>query len=490
MQTKAVFKIASWATLILFATLAFTNVKEEILEKEVRAAMKKATDFMMKTVSNRGGFLWKYTADLSEQWGEVPARQSQIWVQPPGTTSVGTALLNAFGATGDPDYLKYADQVADALIWGQDSSGGWHYLIDFDPGGLQKWYIEVASKCWGWEEYYHYYGNATFDDEVTVSATRFLLDIYLVTQDAKYEEPLQKALDFILDAQYPNGAWPQRYPSKNQYSHDGQEDYTPYYTFNDDVIHATIFLLLEVYQKLGGEEYLEAARRGMNFYLISQLATPQAGWALQYDLDMKPAMARSYEPASVASGQTVRNIRDLQTFFKMTGDPTYLRPIPDAIQWLESSIINSDSSKNFTHATFYEPLTNKPLYAHREGSSMQNGRYWVDHEQANFPGHYGMLGTIDVQSIKKEFERVRSLTAEQAQAEYWAITKTLDVPDEVDRNEIQTMITNLDVRGAWLEDLLIPHYPDVVGHPRRKMRGISTETYVLNMEKLIAYLKK
>ncbi|MBK8505982.1 MAG: pectate lyase [Saprospiraceae bacterium] len=428
MKTTIALKVASFLSLIFFATLACTNVKEEISEKEVRAAMKKATDFMMKTVSTRGGFLWKYSEDLSEQWGEVPARQSQIWVQPPGTTSVGTMLLEAFQATGDPDYLKYAHQVADALIWGQDSSGGWHYLIDFDPGGLQKWYDEVASKCWGWEEYYHYYGNATFDDEVTVSATRFLLAIYLATQDANYEKPLQKALDFILDAQYANGAWPQRYPIKNQYSHDGQQDYTAYYTFNDEVIHANIFLLLEVYQKLGGEKYLEAARNGMNFYLISQLAAPQAGWALQYELELKPAMARSYEPASVASGQTVQNIKDLQTFFKITGDPKYLKPIPDAIQWLESSVINTDSTKNFTHATFYEPESNKPLYAHREGTSIQNGRYWVDHEQANFPGHYGMLGKIDVQLIKKEFERVRALTSEQAQAEYKSDTMISDIP--------------------------------------------------------------
>jgi hypothetical protein len=210
MKAKAALILISWVTFILFAVLAFTRAKEELSEKEIESAMKKATDFMMKTVSNRGGFLWKYTADLSEQWGEAPARQSQIWVQPPGTTSVGTMLLEAFGATGDPDYLKYADQVADALIWGQDSSGGWHYLIDFDLDGLQKWYDEVASKCWGREEYYHYYGNATFDDEVTVSATRFLLDIYLATQDVKYKKPLMKALDFILEAQYDNGAWPQR----------------------------------------------------------------------------------------------------------------------------------------------------------------------------------------------------------------------------------------------------------------------------------------
>ena len=110
MNTKATFKIALLTTLFLIATLAFTHSKAGLSEKEVKAAMRMATDFMMTTVSNQGGFLWKYSADLSEQWGEVPALKTQIWVQPPGTTSVGSVLLQAFGATGDLEYLKYAEK--------------------------------------------------------------------------------------------------------------------------------------------------------------------------------------------------------------------------------------------------------------------------------------------------------------------------------------------------------------------------------------------
>jgi PelA/Pel-15E family pectate lyase len=488
-KPKAPVKLISWILLFLITTFVFTNSKVEPSRSEVLASMKTATNFMMTSVSYQGGFLWKYSADLSEQWGEVPARKSQIWVQPPGTTSVGTTLLKAFQVTMDDHYLRYAEQVADALIWGQLESGGWNYLIDFDSSGLVQWYEDFASKCWGWEEYYHYYGNATFDDEVTISASRYLLDVYLVTQDEKYKAPLLKSLDFILAAQYPNGAWPQRYPIMRDYSHDGHEDYTPYYTFNDDVIHGNIMFLLEAYQKLGEDKYREAARRGMNFYLISQVAAPQAGWALQYDLEMKPAWARSYEPAAIASGQTVRNIKDLMTFYKITGDSRYLSPIPAAIQWLESSVINTDPQKNFTHATFYQPGSNKPLYAHREGSSIDNGRYWVDHVQANFPGHYGMLSRVDITSLKEAYERVRSLTPNEALADYEFSLKNKSVAKGADSQEIQDIIMNLDHRGAWLEDLQIPHYPDVVGHPRRIVRGISTQTFVANMEKLIDYLQ-
>jgi len=64
------------------------------------------------------------------------------------------------------------------------------------------------------------------------------------------------------------------------------------------------------------------------------------GWALQYDKDMRPAKARNYEPAAVSVGQTLECIRNLEIFYKITGDRDYLRGIPDAIRWLERSTLN------------------------------------------------------------------------------------------------------------------------------------------------------
>ena len=77
--------------------------------------------------------------------------------------------------------------------------------------------------------------------------------IYFESHDPAYLVPLKKGLEFILEAQYPNGGWPQRYPLSNEYSHDGVPDYTSYYTFNDGVIPNCIFLLVEAWEKLGDE---------------------------------------------------------------------------------------------------------------------------------------------------------------------------------------------------------------------------------------------
>jgi hypothetical protein len=101
-----------------------------------------------------------------------------------------------------------------------------------------------------------------------------------------------------------------------------------------------------------------------------------------------------------------------------------------------------------------------------------------------------MLRKVDIPSIKKEYERVRSMTADQAKSEHLELKKAETAAGNIDSDEIRKIISTLDERGAWLENLQIPHYPDVVGHPRRIVRGINTQTYISNMEKSVGYVTK
>jgi len=477
-------------TAVSFWSFGSVSLGAEPTKEQVLAAMKKATDFMMNVVSNRGGFLWHYNEDFSKQWGEIPARKSQIWVQPPGgTPDVGIMLLEAHRATTDPEYLKSAEKVAGALIWGQHPSGGWHYFIDFDASGIRKFYEEIASQCRGWEEFYYYYGNATFDDDTTTSATRFLLRLYAATLDPQYRPPLLQALNFILRSQYPSGGWPQRYPLRHDYPHDGHPDYTSYYTFNDDVILNNTDLLLEAYEKLGNEEHLRAAHKGMDFYLLSQLPSPQAGWALQYDMEMKPAWARSYEPAAVCSGQTVQNIKDLERFYMITGDRRYLEPIPRAIQWLEHSFINKDPSKRFTHATFYEVGSNKPLYARHQVQDGKIASYRVSYEEFDLPA-YGGRANIDVVALRREFETIRALTPQAARAEHRKQEEAKLKGPKVDSQTTIKLMASMDDRGAWITNIKFLDTDNYADNPRIEFKGIDTSTYISNMGQLINYLEK
>src|SRR4051812_39184536 len=91
---------------------------------EIEAAMRRATAFMTDHVAVHGGYVWSYLPDMSRRWGEIEARPSMVWVQPPGTATMGHLFLDAYHATGDPYYYRAAASAADALISGQHRSGG------------------------------------------------------------------------------------------------------------------------------------------------------------------------------------------------------------------------------------------------------------------------------------------------------------------------------------------------------------------------------
>jgi len=459
--------------------------KADPTASEVRAAMAEASDFMMNTVSLRGGFVWLYSLDLKEKYGELKARDTMIWVER-GTVSVGLMLIDAYKATGDSKYLEYADRVADALVWGQLPCGGWHYFIDFDMPGLKRYYDEFFSRCWGWQEYLHYYGNATFDDNVTAGAAKFLLRMYDTTLDPKYRGPLLKALDFILEAQYPNGAWPQRFPLKYEFPHHGRPDYTSRYTFNDGVISNNIDLLLEAARKLGNDNYRKAARRGMDFFVIAQLPRPQAGWGQQHGFDMKPAWGRTFEINTVCSRQSVDNIHDLMRFYKITSDRRYLEPIPKAVDWLESASIADKLSKPYTHTGFYELGTNRPVYARRKSPSPQDIAFEKSYDSHGvYP--YAVRFSFDLEAIRKEYERIAGLTPARACAEYEESLK--DRPTHVDAEEVSKLIQSLDERGGWVVENSVLDTDDFEKNPPYVFKGYSTQTYVKRMYRLINYLK-
>ena len=59
-------------------------------------ALKKAVTFFREKVSAEGGYLWRYSEDLSLREGEEKATATQAWLQPPGTPAVGEAFLAAY----------------------------------------------------------------------------------------------------------------------------------------------------------------------------------------------------------------------------------------------------------------------------------------------------------------------------------------------------------------------------------------------------------
>ena len=92
---------------------------------EVAAALRKGVGFYRGNVSINGGYLWRYSADLSIREGEGKAGAETAWVQPPGTPTVGEAYLRAYRLTGDEYYLDAARETALALWSSKAECGCW-----------------------------------------------------------------------------------------------------------------------------------------------------------------------------------------------------------------------------------------------------------------------------------------------------------------------------------------------------------------------------
>lgn len=490
------------------------NAQADKKEKQIYDTMKKATSFVVDSLSNNGGYVWFYSPDLSRRWGELEAQKSMIWMEL-GTPAMGHIFLDAYHATGDEYYYHAAESVAAALIWAQMECGGWAYMADFaGETSLKHWY-ETVSK--GYEncaqEHLHYYGNATFDDG-TIDAAEFLLRIYMERYDPKYKPCLEKTVDFLLKSQYPIGGWPQRWPLRYEFVKNGKEDYSSFITINDGVLTNNINFLIKCYLCLGMNRVLEPITRAMSCVMILQGGKPQAGWAMQHKLDINfsPGHARDFEPAGYAPTATVEMIRNLMNFYRMTGNSKYLARIPDALEFLESIKYSEEDAKFFNVRlgkgdilcpTFVEVGTNKALYLHRNGN-----KYWVDYDPNNLITHYGSVRKIPIQNLRDEYEALLKQPIEEATKDSPFFNRTKNHEDikqpeyhgfyfghkairNPNKEQVHNVIKSLNQRGYWpltelpLVALENPGFSDAPLPDEL----ISIWTYMANMTTLINYLQ-
>jgi PelA/Pel-15E family pectate lyase len=522
-------KFSCLAVLILFISFQPAYCQKSDLKYEAEKAMMAATKFMTETVSTNGGYVWYYLPDLSRRWGEMEAYKTMIWIQNPGTVAMGHLFLDAYRATGDEYYYHAAEKTAAALIWGQSHEGGWNYMIDFaGDRSLKQWYSTIGKNGWRLEEFQHYYGNSTFDDDVTSNAARFILRIYLEKLDPVWKPALDKAIGFILESQYPIGGWPQRYPLKYDFSHHGNPDYSSFHTFNDGVIAENVNFLIQCYLTLGEERLLDPIIRGMNFYKISQDSS--GGWGQQLTMSLETAGARTYEPKALLPSTTLENAMTLLTWYQYTGDKKFLSGVPAAINWLEKVKLPADKTDNgrYTHSTFIEMGTNKPIFVHRKGSNVKYGYYYFDYSDERLLAHYGGKQRIAVDRLKNELKRIEGLSVEEATKDsplkiqnfdkngtpqkYYELTRNF-IQLKPDEKMVSQVIQSLDTQNRWLVkhvSISNPYTGDGIKQepaddyastnvgdetdtsPFRdtsEQLYISTSEYIRNMNILLSYLK-
>lgn len=524
-------RILQKITLLLFLLTGYVDLiaQNNKLVTDAEQTMLKATQYMVEKVSTNGGYVWYYTPDLSRRWGEMEAWKTMIWMQHPGTISMGHLFLDAFRATGNEYYYQSAQKAANAIIWGQSHEGGWNYMIDFaGDRSMKEWYNTIGKNGWRLEEFQHYYGNSTFDDDITSDAARFLLRMYLEKLDPSYKPSLDKAIGFILKSQYPNGGWPQRYPLKYDFNKEGHPDYTSFYTFNDDVIWENVHFLIQCYLSLGEERFLEPILRGMNFYLLSQDGC--GAWGQQLTLNMQTAGARTYEPAAFLPSTTCENALLLLKFYQYTGDRKFLVRVPDAIKWLEETKLPVDQvNEGRDHSTFVEPGTNKPIYVHRKGSNVNYGSYYVDYNPDQLLAHYNGKCHIALDQLKEEYKRLSALSPEEVTKDsplkverfngngtpqtFYDLNR-YNFPMRVNEAMVKDIIGSLDAQNRWLSKHAMISHPYIGDGQKQESTNefastnvgdetdtspyrdpsdqlyLSTGDYIRNMKMLINFIRE
>ena len=473
-------KVISVGVVIMGMFPLSVNAGEAALKDKCAKAMRQATDFFRTQVSTEGGYLWRYSENLSRREGEGKATNTMIWVQPPGTPSVGMVYLTAYEATGDLYYLEAARDVAYALVRGQLRSGGWDYRIEFDPKRRQRYAYRIDPQREGARNI------STLDDNNTQSAVRLLMrvDQVLDFKDEKIHEAVEFALSTLLNVQYPNGAWPQRfsdapdpdefpvkkagYPDSWSWTYP-KRDYKSFYTFNDNTIVDTIAAMLEAFEIYNDTKYQAAAQKAGDFILLAQMPEPQPAWAQQYNADMHPAWARKFEPPAVTGGESQGIMRILLVLYRATGKKKYLEPLPRALEYLRRSRLPDGRL-----ARFYELKTNKPLYFTRED-------YKLTYSDADMPTHYSFKTSYGVESIAREYERLRALDPVELKR-----SKKISQPRLSWNLEARTksIIDRLDKQGRWVEDGRLRN--DEQDNPTRRV--IDCRTFINNIRTLSTYL--
>lgn len=471
------------------------------LRESARTALRRAVEFYRTKVATQGGYHFAYAEDLSYGRSEMSEGPTRVEIQREGTPLVGMAYLEAYAATADAYYLDAARDVARALVKGQYCSGGWDYYIEFEPAHRPQFPYRADGEC-GQRKSAATDRPTTLDDNVTQAAARLLMrvDRELGFKDASIHDAARFALDSLAKAQYPNGAWPQRYsqfpvaaefPVKRaSYAESWPRkwpgaSYFTHYTFNDNSVVDAIDMMLEAARIYSEPRYLASAEKGGDFIFLAQMPAPQPGWAQQYDREMHPAWARQFEPPSITGGESQNVMRALMLLYRETGKQKYLEPIPRALAYYKSSILPAADSPSEIRrracpgttpcaARFYELQTNRPLYITKGtrvtaiGQSVINADgYEVSYSDASVITHYAVLTSgAGFATIEREFDAVRKTDVAALKRpdklhglSPWAEANSGtggrggergDVPARV-----KAAINAMDGRGAWVEDGVI-----------------------------------
>lgn len=225
-------------------------------------------------------------------------RDSPALADPPerGHDASGMDLRRPPAWYATPD----ARHVADVIVSFQTPAGGWGKNSARSGAPRQR------GQNWGSGGYV-----GTIDNDATTTELRFLARAQAQAPGAAgqaWRDAFLKGVHYLLDAQYPNGGFPQIYPLAGGY-HDA-------ITFNDDALVEVAGLLDAVAGRRQDYAFVPpglAARaraaldKTLHLILSTQVVSggTRSAWAQQVDmLTLAPVGARNFEPVALASAES------------------------------------------------------------------------------------------------------------------------------------------------------------------------------------------
>jgi PelA/Pel-15E family pectate lyase len=307
------------------------------------------------------------------------------------------------------------DTLAEKLLLYQLPNGGWgkqlegkavDYSIAVDKNMLDK------IKASGAE-------HATIDNSATTKEINLLINAYAQTKNTAYLKSAEKGIRYLLTMQYENGGFPQYFPNKSIYRKQ--------ITYNDNAMINALTVLYNVSESKNGfdavsaslkDESRKAVAKGISCILKTQVM--QNGklsiWGDQYnEVTLIPEKARAFEPASLATGESVNIVRFLMM---QPVSPEIEKAIKSAIVWFEGNKIAgysynvvekdnkafrtlSEDKSSVIWARFYDLQSNKPIFGDRDGSIKYNYSE-VSEERRN---GYSWYGSAPQKLIDKDYPK-------------------------------------------------------------------------------------
>lgn len=291
-----------------------------------------------------------------------------------------------------PDKFYGSDEsirVAENVLLYQNPNGGWPKNIDMATPLSDKEQEKLRRE--------RHHSETLIDNGATWTQIRFLALMHAATGDWRFAEAANRGLNYLLDAQYPNGGWPMIYPlRRGYYSH---------ITFNDGAMIGVMTLLRDVAEnkqtlndvKIFGfvdaamrERCQQAIDKALQLILATQIVVDgkPTVWCAQYDEEsLEPAAARTYELASLSGYESVGIVEYLIELGPPT--PEVERSVDAAVDWFNRSkitgqrvdwvfdtddkdrridrVVVSDPKAKPLWARFYSIDDNRPMFVGRDG---------------------------------------------------------------------------------------------------------------------------